>query len=274
VDTGAPRAVHRARVALRRLRELVPVLQLANGATQKLGRKLRKTRRKLGYLRELDVLLRLTEELQASRPDAQSALRLIAADLRIRRQDGWSKLMGRQIASELRQIDRRLRAVSRRVEKADVGRRRPQPWRWAIDLRVGLRAANLSAAIEEAGAVYFADRLHNVRIALKKLRYGMELAAEVSVAAGPDLKTLRRGQTLLGRMHDFQVLIDDVRRFQGGLTPPDLTIWHQLDALLVSLEDHCRRLHGRYVRQRPALVAVCERLTSRTSSSERAARIG
>ena len=46
--------------------------------------------------------------------------------------------------------------------------------------RVARRAASLKAAIDEAGAVYLPERLHAVRIAVKKLRYAVELEHEIA----------------------------------------------------------------------------------------------
>src|SRR6266705_3310076 len=51
--------------------------------------------------------------------------------------------------------------------------------------------------IEQAGALYLPERLHRVRLALKKLRYGVELAVETAgIKDNSDLVTLRRGQEL------------------------------------------------------------------------------
>ena len=42
------------------------------------------------------------------------------------------------------------------------------------------RAAELRAAIERAGGIYLADRLHRVRVAAKKLRYALEIQRELT----------------------------------------------------------------------------------------------
>ena len=42
VDQGDVRALHQARVASRRIREVTPLLQLDHGRTRKLGKRLRK----------------------------------------------------------------------------------------------------------------------------------------------------------------------------------------------------------------------------------------
>ena len=95
-------------------------------------------------------------------------------------------------------------------------------WRWAIDARVTHRALALKTALAEAGALYLPERLHAVRIALKKLRYAREVVAE---AAGLDMKaelrSLKRSQDILGRLHDMQVLLDRIRQLQASLTPAD-----------------------------------------------------
>ena len=44
--------------------------------------------------------------------------------------------------------------------------------------------ARLRAAIENAAGIYLPDRLHEVRIAVKKLRYALELAARAERVAG------------------------------------------------------------------------------------------
>ncbi len=62
---GDVRALHGARVASRRLRELLPVLQLDSHVTAEIGRRLRKVTQRLGPSRELDVLVLQLEELQA-----------------------------------------------------------------------------------------------------------------------------------------------------------------------------------------------------------------
>jgi len=115
--------------------------------------------------------------------------------------------------------------------------------------------------MNHAGAIYVPDRLHAVRIAIKKLRYAVELSTEIAgQRTDATLRALTRSQDLLGRVHDLQMLIDRVRKVQASLTPPNLTIWRELDALIGSLEDDCRRLHARYMRARDPLAAMVARL--------------
>jgi CHAD domain-containing protein len=109
--------------------------------------------------------------------------------------------------------------------------------------------------------VYLSERLHVVRIALKKLRYAAELAADLSGRdRAAEMRTLKRAQDTLGRMHDLQVLIDRVRQVQASLTPPDVSVWRALDGLVVFLDNTCRQLHGRYIGRRAELEAIIARL--------------
>src|SRR3954451_15107242 len=64
VEDGDVKALHRTRVASRRLREVLPVLQLEPKLADKLGRRLRKVTERLGSVREFDVLLGLVDDLK------------------------------------------------------------------------------------------------------------------------------------------------------------------------------------------------------------------
>jgi CHAD domain-containing protein len=139
---------------------------------------------------------------------------------------------------------------------------------WAVDARVANRAARLASAMREAGAVYLPERLHAVRIAVKKVRYAMELSADLRGDRKPEsIAPLKRMQELLGRMHDLQVLIEHVREYQASLTPPSLQAWRELDELVTTLEDMCRRLHARYVHERDAVAGQLAKLETSSAHS-------
>jgi CHAD domain-containing protein len=268
VQGGDVDALHRTRVASRRLREVLPVLQLQPDLTRKLSRRLRKVTARLGAVREFDVLLIVIDELRDSGHYPKPALDLIAASITEDRSRARERLLAKVPIDELRGIATKLDKTARSLKKDRAPERRSalvaarRSWRWAIDARVSRRASALAAAMADAGAVYLAERLHVVRIAVKKLRYALELATEAAhVRSSPELRQLRRMQGVLGRLHDLQVLIDRTREVQASLTPPDLTAWRQLDALVVALDEDCRRLHARYVHEREALDDLCSRLS-------------
>jgi CHAD domain-containing protein len=262
-DVGA---VHRTRVASRRLRELLPVLQLDGSNAAKLNRHLRKVTRRLGSVREADVLLLLIDELHESGDYSGSALLRVRDAVSAARDEVHERLPGKASATALRRVARKLNKVAKKLADGD-DRDARRAWRWALDARVSRRAASLKAAIREAGAVYLPDRLHAVRISLKKLRYAVELAADAAGAkTGPELRMLKRTQALLGRLHDLQVLIDRVRGLQAA-PMSDPGAWRELDALVAALDQTCRGLHARYVSDRGVLVALCDRLAGRVKSS-------
>ena len=245
VEAGDVKAVHRARVASRRLRELVPVLQLEPDTAQKLQKRLKKATRQLGSLRELDVLLELTEQLLKTGRHSEHALHRVRSDVRKARDGARRKVKGRNIASDFKRVVKSAEKAGRELPKTDDGDA-ARAWKWAIDARVARRASSLKSAMAKAGAIYLPSRVHAVRIALKKLRYGVELLGEATGAdVKADLRSLKRVQRLLGRLHDVQVLVDRVRRVQASLNPPDIVAWKDLDLLVIALDQNCRRLHAR-----------------------------
>jgi CHAD domain-containing protein len=271
VDEGDVGALHRTRVASRRLREVIPLLPIGGDLARKLSRRLRRITARLGKVRELDVLLLLIEELHQLRDAHSDALARVAVSVST---DRDRARRARRISSDdLRRATRKLQTL------VDDLRGRPpldtKPTQWAVDARVAHRASRFGDAMREAGAVYLPERLHAVRIALKKFRYSVELADRSGArSAGEALRLLRRTQDVLGRMHDRQVLIDRVRHVQATLTPPSIAMWRSLDALVAFLDDDCRRLHARYMRLRPQLDAVVKGLRPPSDLRSRTSHAG
>jgi len=272
VEEGDVRALHRTRVASRRLREVLPLLQFDPDVTRKLSRRLRKITRRLGAVREFDVLLGLNDELKESGRYPKAALSRVATNITEDRSDARERLLAKVRIDELHRVAAKLNKMGQAHEKEPAPRTSDtirSSWRWAIDARVARRATTLAAVMADAGAIYLAERLHAVRIAVKKLRYALELSVEAAhVKSSPDLKQLRRAQDVLGRLHDLQVLVDRARDVQASLTPPDITAWRELNGLVVTLEQDCRRLHGRYMHDRDALLTLCARLSGRVEGKE------
>jgi CHAD domain-containing protein len=129
----------------------------------------------------------------------------------------------------------------------------------AAQERAAQRAIRLRAAVDNAAGVYLPDRLHDVRVAVKKLRYSLELVREMKRSrARARIVMLKEAQDLLGRMHDLEVLIGRVRAVQGSSIAADLQLSAGLDRLVRRLETECRQLHAHYITLRRKLVAVCE----------------
>jgi CHAD domain-containing protein len=273
LEQGDVRGLHRARVASRRLRELLPMLQIEAAKTRKLGRRLKRVTTRLGTVRELDVLLLLIDELHVSLRARSAALARVGITVAKDRDDARKRLSARLPVTGMRRLAEKLDGVvdHLRLAEASSSRTAARTWRLAVDAQVAARASRLSAAMADAGAMYLPGRLHTVRIAMKKLRYAVELSTELAGArGGAALNALKRGQDVLGRLHDRQVLIERVRQVQASLTPPSVTLWRDLDALGVSLENDCRLLHARYTRARDQLVSIADKLSAPRPQARRA----
>lgn len=250
---GDDRSVHQARVASRRLREAVPVLctGLKHSRGGKAGRKIRRLTQALGSVRELDVTLQLIDELAASDDLSRPALQ----DVRLHVVAERERLRGRMLTQlggvNAEKLNRRLVSVAEAIAADTSG-----IWRHALASRLLKRSRRLTAAIETAGPLYVPEHLHLVRIAAKKLRYGLELAADAGVAGAAALvRVVKRAQTTLGRLHDLQVLQTHVAAVQAA--PQARAAAHEgLAAIAGRIEEQCRLLHGRYVATVPALHGV------------------
>jgi len=262
--TGDVTAIHQARVATRRLREAMPLVAHGRKA-RKLSRRIRDLTRALGSVRELDVALLTLDELQAEAAEPNSgiaSLHQIVADERQR----LCADMVRQIERvNIQKFEKKALAVAQHDQPEGSRASRRDPGRLVeASRRAARRAIALQAAVENAGGIYLPDRLHQVRIAVKKLRYAMEIAKDISRSrAIARLRTLKTVQDLLGRMHDFEVLIMRIRALQGSDHAPTLRVSAELDRLVRRLETECRQLHVRYMGYKAALQELCEYVTAR-----------
>jgi CHAD domain-containing protein len=250
VDSG----VHQARVTTRRLREAVPVLAtgLKGSKAGKAGRKIRRLTRALGTVRELDVTLSLLDELTRSPHVPRAAVEDVRARV-IEERDARRKIMLERLEHvNAEKLSKRLASVGAALQEATA-----EPWRKALAARLVKRVRSLSTAMDAAGHMYAPERLHAVRIAAKKLRYALELAAGSGVTeAAAHVRTIKRAQDMLGKLHDLQVLQGHVAAVQAGAASNRAQAREALEDLARHIEDQARHLHGRYIALVPALRAV------------------
>jgi len=239
IDEGNADALHRTRVSSRRLRELLPVLRLDGRMTRKLDRRLRRVTRRLGTVRDLDVLMDLIGELQRDRRYSKNALRSLQTAVEEKQQAARDALNGKLSSQKLQKITRALKRAAKHVDGGDgetnqaVKHRLLKTTVWVIEARAARRATRVQQAIEAAGTVYVPAPLHQVRIALKKLRFALELSAEVKNAgASREITVLRNAQGLLGRLHDLEVLIDHAREMQASRVDSDQGGWRDFASLI------------------------------------------
>ena len=263
---GRATGLHKTRVASRRIREALPIVAAAapSSKVKKLNKKMRALTRALGPIRELDVELHILEDRGA--PDGMStrALEIVRREIASRRQTLRNELKDDAPISDLKRLLKKLERVADGKGKTKGGKRKAELelealWRAVLAARLMRRAKRLGASLDDAGSLYAPDRLHDVRISTKKLRYALEIARDTGVAATkPLLKVLKRHQERLGHLHDLQMLLKDVR--ETGTLPgigPNMT---DLTAYADSLDRECRRVHAGFVEARGELVAAVRQI--------------
>jgi len=267
-DVGA---VHRVRVATRRLRAALPLAVDAGRLNARdLARDLKRVTRALGEVREADVVRHLILDL-AERQDWLPSMIARVERACVARRDERRTAM-REKLSDLRgrALEKRVEVVADRLE-ADAPDARAVAVVYAA---VRKRSRQLTIAIDGAGTVYGVEPLHAVRIATKKLRYAFEAADGVLDRADDRARRrLKRFQERLGHVHDLQMAQRYVRATQND---PDVTpgLSAQLAELDQALDVQCRQLHGQVLRERPAVIKMLQDLSSAIEARLTPRRVG
>lgn len=254
---GEAGAVHRVRVATRRLRAALPLAAEAAGFDARaLRHDLREVTRALGPVREGDVVRELlldVAEREGWSPLAVARVEAACLTRRGRQQSAMcarlSRLAGRDLES------RTLAAASRLMDES------PDVKATAVVLaHLRRRARQLAETLGEAGTVYGVDSLHQVRLASKKLRYALEAAD--GILAGPEgraRRRLKRFQERLGRIHDAQTA-QHYLRAAAAKSDVTLEMSSRLECLDRALEIQCRRLHAQVLSGRGEIVETIQEL--------------
>jgi CHAD domain-containing protein len=254
-------SLHLARVSTRRLREALPLVS-SGARRRKLVRAVQRLTRALGPVRELDVALINLDELERGGDIPRPAIARLRVAISKERRRLHAEMRRRVARVDLDKLTRRSIAAARKAPSAPTrGRVRDPEQLAAAQLRAARRASALRGAIENAAGIYLPDRLHDVRIAVKKLRYAVELVRELSGSrAMAAIRSLKEAQDHLGRMHDLEVLIARTRAVQGSPIGTNLRLSGDLDRLVRRLENECRQLHGHYMASRHKLLVICDRV--------------
>jgi len=247
---GDPRAVHRLRVATRRLRAALP-LAAAMGRVDigPLLRRVRQLTRALSTVREADVSAAWVEADAAKSPWTASAVERVLSVCAAARDAAVRSARSRLTREDAADLAAEVRAVADRAEAHATPARAAS----VIAAEVGRRARQLSALRARAGTTYGMESLHQVRLGTKKLRYTLEAASGLPGAPVGDVRRdMKRLQTLLGQIHDTQVVQRYVRIAAGEPDVPRamVTTLAEIDR---ALETRCRRWHARIVASRPEL---------------------
>jgi CHAD domain-containing protein len=246
---GSVEAVHRGRVASRRLRELLRALDSLSCAAA-VRRNLRPMARRLGVVRELDVARTTLVACGRLWQWPAGLLLAVERDLAEARDRGRAGM--RSARRNVRFVRAARTDLARRVQNLDSRT-------VAVALATSLveRARRLGRALDEAGTHYAAESLHALRLAVKKLRYSLELAEDVAgLPAAREVRALRRMQERLGRLHDLHVL--QVWLARVAATWPAAAPRHPRTAA-ADVEAECRRIHAGIVGRADELRRLAER---------------
>jgi CHAD domain-containing protein len=255
LHTQAPKAInewdeegiHRARVATRRLSAALDLVKPVVGKKRRkaLTTVLRKLRRRLGPLRDADVMIGHLQELTASGEKHAKAIDWLVETIRAARETS-------------RQASARRGSAASVLEDLGVWHPVREQIAGAADALPALLAQSLhlqlDAFVEQAGRVTQggADAQHHdpheLRIAGKALRYTLEMAvAQGHKLPASVMKTFKRMQELLGAWHDFVVLTDTAVRasLEGLLSHRDPAMQERvLDLARLTLRRSSKHLAG------------------------------
>ena len=259
IRDGNAESVHDARIATRRLREVLPLVSAAHPEqVQAVATAIRRAGRRLGRVREFDAMREQLDRFEQRFPDAATAVAVAR------------RTVGEQQARARRRLIKSLERL--RLDRIGNGAL-PSPgpfsrlrnrtrafndWSGQLRDRIGARTRDLANAVERSSGVYFPNRAHATRIAAKKLRYAVELADQTGVWRPPRLlRDLRRIQATLGELHDAQVLLDRL----AALVPRDAVARRDRAMLASALRADIEGYHHEYVAKRDRLRAICTACT-------------
>jgi CHAD domain-containing protein len=252
---GEVEPLHQGRVSTRRLREILPLCacEVPRGLANRARRRLRRVGRALGDVREIDVSIGIVADLvQRERVESEAGERL-QRHLTDERDERRERMLDQLSSVNTRKLERDLADIARVLAM----RQQTDGWAQLLAVRLESRAQRVQDAVVEAGALYISDRVHNVRIAAKKLRYALEVAGDTGEARTKRcVREVKSIQAVLGRLHDLEVLghmIQDL--IVPG--PVDEPLNVGFETLRRGLDRECRELHSQYVGGRETLLKVC-----------------
>jgi len=255
VREGEDEAIHDARVATRRIREALALsgTNLDGGESSPVASVIQRATAALGKARDSDVTLDLLRVLDERVSAAGPLIAKLRRDTSRARQKARRRLI-----KEIDTLD--LAAVPRLVARADRWSPFHLPfgqsgWRERLREHIAERAVDVRQSIEHASGVYFPNRSHAARLAMKKLRYALELAQETGAWRVPRaIRRLRKAQDVLGQAHDREVLLGRLKPLAQQDAGADRGA---AESLVVYLEADILALHRRYLGMRSDVTAIC-----------------
>jgi CHAD domain-containing protein len=271
IREGDGEAIHDGRVATRRLRAALPLVGIRRRSEDSAGEAATSVRalgRALGRARDTDEALALVDDIERRSPGTAPA----AASLRARLLPEQLR-QRRRLIKTLESLD--LGVLSHLHDAIQRGTRFPHRLKGSsIRARLAAvvlqRIATVREKVHHASGVYFPNRAHHARVAIKKLRYAAELIEPGEAVRKRALRSLKEAQDALGRVHDREMLL---RRLMAQAEDDGVPGARDLARVL---EAESRALFESYRGLRPAVAAVCDSLeewSQRVGSRPAASRL-
>jgi CHAD domain-containing protein len=265
VRDGGIDAIHDARVATRRLRAALPLLGAVRTTSEfdEVTPVVKALGRELGRAREQDESLRVIEDIERRSPATAPATatmraRLVPQQLRQRR-----RLIKTLESLDLGALDRLRSAIQREARRGARRLRGSHPFRSELAMAVTRCAEIAEQKVHHASGVYFPNRAHHARVAIKKLRYVAELLEPDDRVRKPALRALRAAQEALGRVHDYEMAR---QRLNVMAEEEDVPAAPELARVL---EAECRSIFEAYRTMRPAILSAAADLRAWSRRSVR-----
>jgi CHAD domain-containing protein len=258
VRDGDVEGIHDARVATRRLRAALPLLGSGRftDSSDDMASTVKALGRALGKARDKDEALRLVGDIEQRSPSTAPAAAVLRARLLPERVRQRRRLIKALEAADVEGLEQLRKAVHHEAWRSGrhLWRRRGSPS--GLAAVIAERAEILEQRIDHASGVYFPNRAHKVRVAMKKLRYAVEFLDGTEKIRKPSVRVLRRAQEALGQVHDREVLR---QRLTSLAKDEDIPAARELERVL---EAETRAIFETYRAMRPALLAVCTELAA------------
>jgi CHAD domain-containing protein len=256
-------------VASRRLREVLSVIDAAyrHSHTGRAARTARRVTRALGPVREIDVALIELDRASRRHGWPDELIGVIRRRL-VQQRERRGKRLATKIAKDDRaKIRDEVRGLVTRVSEAD-----DRAWQSALAARIVRRARAVLDASAAAGTIYVPERLHALRITIKKLRYALELLPPTPAFEVADaLRLLKRAQGRFGTLHDIQILTAEVQAIDAtSRRPRDRAA---LRAAIEDLERDCREIHARALALLPDVAALARQVRRELGVRRRGRRL-
>jgi CHAD domain-containing protein len=250
-------SIHDARIATRRIREVLPLTHewQRRHAADELFDRIRRAGKSLGKVRDSDVRIGLLRYLESRIPHAAPSLVLVR-----QRQERQRLVLMRKLVKRFERL-----GIGEELVRLSTGSawqrsrfwvKRAGGWRQQLHHLIAERAHAASEAVVHATGVYFPNRAHAARIAIKKLRYAAEIGAHTGLLPNDDalVRPLKKTQDLLGEMHDRQALIDELTGHVDGASEVDAG---QIALVARVAEAEIDDLHARVLARRARVMEAC-----------------